>query len=67
MDTGRGGVIIFFPVGVDTVDEVRDTGAGDLERDVLDLVRRSLFVVMLARWTRAVEMQTSTRPGDESL
>jgi hypothetical protein len=67
MDTGRGGVIIFLPVEVDAVDEVRDTGAGDLEREVLDLVRRSLFVVMLARWTRAVELQTSTRSGDESL
>jgi hypothetical protein len=49
------------------VDEVRDTGAGGLEREVLDLVRRSLFVVMLARWTCAVELQTSTRSGDESL
>jgi hypothetical protein len=67
MDTGRGGVIIFFPWEVDAVDEVRETGAGDLEREVLDLVRRSLFVVMLARWTRTVEMQTSARSGDESL
>jgi len=67
MDTGRGGVIIFLPAEVDAVDEVRETGAGGLEREVLDLVRRSLFVVMLARWTRTVEMQTSTRSGDESL
>jgi hypothetical protein len=58
MDTGRGGVVGFAVArGFDAVDELRERGTiGALETEVLDLVRRSLFVGMMVEgvpWEKA--------------
>jgi hypothetical protein len=63
-------VILALCGEVDAVDEVRETGAGDPLREVLDLVRRSLFVtgILLARgaW-EVVGLLRSANRADESL
>jgi hypothetical protein len=48
IETGKGSFVnLLLPGRVDAVEDVGESGAGDLEKEALDLVRRSLFVDML--------------------
>jgi len=48
IETGKDSFVnLLLPGRVDAVEDVGESGAGDLEEEVLDLVRRSLFVDML--------------------